>query len=184
MKTVLLVVVGLFANSALAMGPVLAGGAVVTLRETASSTSSGSAEFNHLVGPTTRIGFELGDRFNHEITFQFTRATGTSYGAGFSFPTEVMTFAGCYTFAVDFFTKQGLDALPGFTPTLGVGLAAGTFRVDVGGNQQWGPYLEFHAMAGARYTLSNGLGFRAELVVSTYGGFIGLQPSLGVSYRF
>ena len=184
MKNISLLLGVLIASSASAMGPIVTGGAVVTLRESASSTESGTVGFNHLVGPVTRVGFELGDRFNHEISFQFSRATGQGAASGFVVPIEILTFAGRYTFSVDFFTKQGLDALPGFTPSLGVGLGIGAFHLDVGGEQRWGPYLEFHAALGFRYTLKNGLGFKLELVGSTYGGFFAVQPSLGVAYRF
>ena len=165
------------------MGPVVAVGAVVTLRESATS-ANGEVAFNHLAGPVTRVGFELGDRFNHELSFQLSLARGAGRSGGLTVPIEMMTLAGSYTFSVDFFTKDGLDALPGFTPSLGVGVAAGQARLNVGGQQATAPYLELHAVLGFKYTWKTGFGLRAEVVGSTYGGFLAVQPSVAVAYRF
>lgn len=175
----LVAVVMLSAAKALAWGPVVMGGAVVTLRGGSAGTS-----FSTLVGPSARVGIELGDRFNHEISFQFSRAAGTGTTGDFTVPIDVMTLAGRYTFSVDFFKKEGLG---GFTPSLGVGLSLGAFRANTNADPtlaKWGPYLELHAVLGFRYTLKNGLGIKAELAASTYGGFIALQPSAGVAWRF
>jgi len=162
------------------MGPVVGGGAVYTMVETAN----GTVTFSHLVGPSARVGFELGDRFNNEFSFQWSQASGTGTQSGLTLPIQVRTLAGRYTFTVDFLTKKGLAALPGFTPFLGVGLAAGTVHIQVDTVEKDAFYLEFHAVVGARYTFANGLGLRAEVALSTYGGFSALQPTLAVSYRF
>ena len=172
-----------FATPAVAMGPVVTVGGVVTLKESATS-ANGEVTFNHLTGPATRVGFEIGDRFNHELSFQFSLARGAGRTGGLTVPIEIMTLAGSYTFSIDFFTKQGLDALPGFTPSLGIGLAVGQARLNAGGQQATAPYLELHAGVGFKYTWKSGLGLRAEVVASTYGGFLAVQPSVGVSYRF
>lgn len=178
----ILVAAALTATQALAWGPVLMGGAVVTLRDSASSGGN-TVGFGTLVGPTARVGIELGDRFNHELSFQFSRAAGTGSSGDFTVPIDILTLAGRYTFSVDFFKKEGIH---GFTPSLGVGLCIGTFRANTSVDPslaKWGPFLELHAVLGFRYTLPMGLGFRVELVASTYGGFLALQPSAGVAWR-
>jgi len=175
-----------WALPAWAMGPVLTVGGGVTLRQSATDTSGTTVTFNNLAGPVARAGFELGDRWNHEIAFQWSLASGEGGEPGVltHIPVSIMTFSGRYTFTVDLFTKEGLEALPGFTPFVGGGLCVGAFQAQVQDITRWGPYLELHATVGARYTLKNGLGFRLEVVGSTYGGFFAVQPSLGVGYRF
>lgn len=168
-----------------AMGPVLEGGANITLPQTTTSGSS-TVVFSSLVGPVARAGFEIGERFNHALVFEFTQSSGTGTTAGVTLPVGVQTLAGRYTFSVDFLKKDG------FTPSLGVGLAVGTVNINVGnastvnGNPTSTSrlYLAFHAVAGARYTFKNGFGLRLDLAASTYGGFVGLQPTAGLSYRF
>lgn len=168
--------------SALAWGPVAEAGATITLRDSYTQQGS-SVTFSRMVGPRLLVGLELGDRFNHELGFEYSTVSGVGTSSGLDVPISVATVAGRYTFSVDLLKKDG------FTPLLGVGVAAGQFHVNAGtattgGEQTSGFYLAFHAVAGARYTFSNGLGVKAQVTLSTYGGFIGLQPSLAVAWRF
>jgi hypothetical protein len=175
MKTVLpLVLAVLVSSSAFAWGPVVEGGVVITPVQT-----SGAVTFTNLVGPRLLAGLEVGDRFNHELGFEFSRVTGSGVSAGVSVPgVVVQSLAGRYTFSVDFLGKKG------FTPLVGVGLAVGQadLRVDTVSTQKL--WLAFHAVAGARYTFENGLGLKLQFTVSTHGGFVGLEPSLVAAWRF
>jgi hypothetical protein len=163
--------------SSFAMGPVVEAGANVTLAQSQTSGAN-TVTFNHLAGPVVRAGFEIGERFNHALVFEFSQSSGVGSMSGVSVPVGIQTFAGRYTFSVDFLKKEG------FTPSLGVGVGVGQFTVTAANQVGTGLYLAFHAVAGARYTFGNGLGVRLDVAVSTYGGFIGLQPTAGVSYRF
>jgi hypothetical protein len=169
--------------SAFAWGPVAEVGATITTRE--SYTQQGSTvTFNRMVGPRLLVGLELGDRFNHELGFEYSTVSGTGTTLGVDVPISTTTIAGRYTFSVDLLKKEG------FTPLVGVGLAVGQFRVTGGSaatggvEHGGGVYLAFHAVAGLRYTFENGLGLKAQFTVSTYGGLIGLQPSLAAAWRF
>jgi hypothetical protein len=168
------VLVCLGATSAFAWGPVVEAGPVITLQQ---ATSSG-VSFNNLVGPRLLAGLEVGDRFNHEFAVEWSRVSGVGNTSLSSTPVSLQTLAGRYTFSVDFLKKEG------FTPLLGVGFAAGTADVTAGDQAASRFYLAFHAVAGARYTFDNGLGLKVQLTVSTYGGFVGLQPSVAAAWRF
>lgn len=149
----------------------------VTLPQSQTSGAS-TVTFDNLVGPVARAGLEIGERFNHALVFEFTQSSGLGTTLGASVPVSLRTLAGRYTFSVDFLKKEG------FTPSLGVGLALGTVHITVADQNTDRLYLAFHAVAGARYTFAGGFGVRLDLAVSTYGGFVGLQPTAGVSYRF
>lgn len=166
------------AGSSFAFGPAVEAGATITLIDTIRSNSSSEVKVTPMVGPVVRAGFEIGERFNHALVFEFTNSSGSGMSQGFTVPVGIRTFAGRYTFSVDFLKKRG------FTPSVGIGIAAGVAQVDVDGSLAQTFYLAFHGQAGVRYGFENGFGLRFDLAVSTYGGFIGLQPTVGASWRF
>lgn len=164
-------------TTALAQGPFGTVGVVWTPALNASSGSVGP-----FFGPTVRAGWEFGTRFNHEITFQYTHAGAVGEASDIALGAGVNTYAAGYRFGVDFLGKEG------FTPYIGVGLYTGWVDVTVAGGDvrtsTGGVLLELHGAAGARYTFESGLSLRAEVAGSTYGGLIGVQPSLGAGYQF
>ena len=156
-----------------AWGPVAEGGANITLPQNLNGVT-----FTPLVGPVLRAGMEIGELINNALVFEFTQSSGTGSSMGQTLQIGVQTFAGRYTFSVDFLKKEG------FTPSLGAGIAVGVVNLRVADQGTQRLYLAFHVVAGARYTFTNGLGVRLDLALSTYGGFVGLQPTAGVSWRF
>jgi len=156
-----------------------------------------------MVGPVVQVGFQLGDWWNSEFMFQFTHVSGNVDFAGD--PTlhardSVQTVMGGYQLTLDIFGKKGMS---GFTPFVGAGVLVGLAQVKVSASSDdpavqaqilasgaqakdhKGAILELHGTVGLRYRLLRALGIRAELGVSTYGGFFGtLQPKVGVDYVF
>ncbi|MGI5864115.1 MAG: hypothetical protein ACOX6T_18965 [Myxococcales bacterium] len=143
--------------------------------------------FDRLFGPTTRVGWEIGDFLNSEFSFLYTHAFGTASEGSAVADVAVSTYTVGYRLTLDLFRKRG------FTPFFGAGLNLGLTNVEAEARSHGatvnaarsGMLLEFHAVAGARYTTKSGLGFRAEGAYSTYGGFWGTwMPSIGVFYSF
>jgi hypothetical protein len=175
---------------AMPSGPVLMVGGVYSGPRYFDSAQTISTQ--GVLGPTIRIGYELGDIFNSEFSVQLTWATGQAIQTGNPIPVDysLLTLAGGYTLTFDMPGKSGI-ADSGIAPYLGVGLYVGIAPIEAhatSGGQDFVQsatafYLEAHACAGVRYTLANGLAIRAELTFSTYGGFFGWQPSVGVAYR-
>ncbi|HCF59128.1 MAG TPA: hypothetical protein DFS52_14190 [Myxococcales bacterium] len=166
-----------------AKGPSVVGGILLTPEKTEDGIT-----FDALFGPTTRIGWEIGDFLNSEFSFQYTHAFGTARDGGAVADISLDTYAVGYRLTLDLFRKRGFT--PFFGAGLNVGLAsaeaaearAGGLAVDA---LRSGVLLELHAVAGARYTTESGLGFRAEGAYSTYGRFFGTwMPSIGVFYSF
>lgn len=167
----------LLVTTALAQGPFGTVGVVWT-----PALNVGSGNVGPFFGPAARAGWEFGTRFNHEVTFQYTHAGAVGEAQETALGAGVNSYAAGYRFGVDFLGKKG------WTPYLGVRLYTGLVEVTVVGGDlvstTMAPYLELHAAVGARYTLDNGLSLRAEVAGSTYGGLIGVQPSLGAGYQF
>ncbi len=175
------------AAAALTSGPTLMGGFVRSPQKIQSSGGD-TVTINPMAGPSLRVGYELGTYVNHELSFQFTQVGGTAYSAAYpAIPAELTlkTLALGYRLTWDILGKSG------FSPYLGGGLALGTVPLEVKATS--GAFtamksgsatlLELSLVAGARYTLPFGLNLRAELAVSTYGGFFGtLLPAVGVGY--
>jgi hypothetical protein len=164
---------------AFAHGPLAMVGAVIT-----PTKDSEGVHFTPLVGPTVRAGWEFGGRWNHEVAFQLTRADGIAESGGFDFQTGLTTYALGYRFAVDILDKKG------FTPYVGLGMYLGVVQIEVEdattvtGVDDTRPYLELDAAVGARYCFDWGLNIRADVVFSTYGGFLAFQPGVGAGYQF
>ena len=166
--------------SARAKGVSVVGGILLTPEKTENGV-----RFDRLFGPTTRIGFELGDFFNSEFSLQYSHAFGDATDGFSTAEVRVSTYAVGYRLTLDLFRKSG------FTPYFGAGLNIGAVNVEAESKSSGsslsasrsGGLLELHAVAGARYTTAFGLGFRAEGAYSTYGGFFGTwMPSVGVFY--
>jgi hypothetical protein len=175
---------------AIPSGPVLLGGWVLAPERTELSNGE-TVDMGPLSGPTFQVGYEIGDRFNNQFSFQFSRASGPAAVEGQSVTANVaiQTLGGGYQLTLDILRKEGYH---GFTPYLGGGFFLGVGDVEVhassGGFSAVATgsaiFLELHAVAGVRYTLPMGLGFRAEVLYSTYGGFFGTwMPQIGVAYR-
>jgi hypothetical protein len=167
----------LLAGTAFAQGPLLTAGAVWT---PALSVSGGSV--GPFLGPTARAGWEFGNRWNHEVAFQFSHAGAVGEAADTSFDVGVTTYGVGYRFAVDILGKQGLS------PYVGLGSYLGWFEVITQDGDlvldTSGVLLEFHLALGARYCFDNGLNLRAEVAGSTYGGLWGIEPSIGAGWQF
>ncbi len=166
-------------NIAFAHGPFPMVGAVIT-----PELDLGGTEFSSFVGPTFRAGYEFGGRWNHEVALQLTRADGTAEYSGYDFTAGLTTYGFGYRFAVDILDKKG------FTPYVGTGMYIGLVDIEVEesstllSSEDTRIYLEFHAAAGARYCFDWGLNIRADVTLSTYGGFLGVQPGVGAGYQF
>lgn len=170
-------------------GPfLLVGGAFAHAKDSANGDGS-TTTVGPLSGPHVQLGYEVGDRFNHQFGFVYSQVSGGASVSGN--PTTglatIATMALGYQLTYDFLGKDA-----GLTPYLGGGLWAGKANIHAAatsGNStsvQNGSVttLELHLVGGARYLLPNGVGFRAELAYSTYGGFLGtLIPQVGVTYR-
>lgn len=203
MNRTALVIATLAAAPALAFpsGPVASFGYVVTPQiSTAVTGGSGinSIQVGSLTGPTLQVGYEVGNYLNNQFMFQFTSASGPISGQGggttLTGTASLQMFAGAYQFTWDILGKAGYY---GFTPYFGAGLALGAFNLteplqsssggmtfSSTGEANGKPYLELHATAGVRYTFSNGLGVRGDVMYSTFGGFLGtFIPSLWLTYR-
>lgn len=173
---VLAVVAG---GQAWATGPVLMGGAAVTPTYQSEGASIGS-----LVGPAVRAGYEIGDRANFDLAFQYTQVFGGGQSQGFGVGLDVLTLSGQLGFTWAFWGREGLNG-SGFTPSLGVGLGVGAFRGRSAVDPtltRWGPFVEFRAAVGLRQTFQNGLSIRGEIAGSTYGGLWSVQPSIGLAW--
>jgi hypothetical protein len=181
-------------------GPVVSVGFVVTPQiSTAVSGGNGptAVTVGPLTGPNFQLGYEIGNYVNNQFTLQYTSASGPIAGSGNGVTLDgsasLQMFSVAYQLTWDILGKQGWH---GLTPYVGGGLAGGVFNLTEPlqatsggmtftstGQAQGKPYLELHATAGARYTLSNGWGFRADLMYSTFGGFLGtFIPSVWVTY--
>lgn len=165
-----------------AKGPSIVGGILLTPEKTENGIT-----FDRLFGPTTRVGWEIGDFLNSEFSFLYTHGFGTASEGSAVADVAVRTYTVGYRLTLDLFRKRG------FTPFFGAGLNLGVTNVEAEARSHGatvnaarsGMLLEFHAVAGARYTTESGLGFRAEGAYSTYGGFWGTwMPSIGVFYSF
>lgn len=188
----LAVLVASAAAAQMPSGPVLMGGVVFTPQKNLPTTNPGqTVTVDGWTGPAIRAGYELGDRFNSEFSFQLTRTWTTGHDSEApSIPVNLalLTLAGGYNFTVDIAKKEGWS---GFTPFIGAGLYIGSVDMEAQASAYGSTafakksvvFLEFHAMAGLRYTLKSGLGFKGEVAFTTYGGFVGWQGSLGVAYR-
>ncbi|MGC4116275.1 MAG: outer membrane beta-barrel protein [Myxococcales bacterium] len=174
------------AAHALPVGPTLLGGAVITFERDYQSGGD-AVHFGKFVGPTARLGFELGDFWTSEFNVQFTRSEGTATASGTRANASILTIAGGYQLTLDILKKQSV-----VSPYIGAGLLLGEAIISVDAASLGTRvaesatvfYLEFHAVVGVRVNLPHGLGVRAELMASTYGGFYGLLPSVGVAYSW
>jgi hypothetical protein len=182
---------------AIPFGPTAAVGGVVTPTKEYSDFT-----LRPMTGPVVQLGFEVGDWFNSQFMVQYTSVNGavdfkTSRLQGTD---HVDTLLGGYELRLDIFGKAGKA---GFTPFLGAGFLLGHAHVEVASasndpavqaelirtgaadQSRDGILLELHALIGLRYRIHDGLGVRAELTDSTYGGFFGtLEPKLGIDYSF
>ncbi len=137
-----------------------------------------------LEGALLRVGFEFGSTFNSELSAQFSNATSPISWSSGDGSIGVVTLALGYTLTIDFFGKDG------FTPYVGAGAFGGLANIQATPGSVVGtgikPYIEVHGVAGLRYTFSNGLGFKAEIVYaySYYNGLFAWQGIVGVAYRF
>ena len=174
------------AAQAIPVGPTLLGGAVITLEHDAQSDGQ-VIHFGRFLGPTARFGFEVGDFWTSEFSVQFTRSEGVVSSSLASTRASLLTLAGGYQLTLDLLKKKSP-----VSPYLGVGVLAGdammvmdTTALGMSSAQQANVfYLEFHAVVGLRVNLPFGLGLRAEVAASTYGGFYGLMPSVGAAYSW
>ena len=182
----LLFVLAPAAARAVPVGPTLLGGAVITFKSDYVANGQ-RVHFGHFLGPTARLGFELGDFWTSEFSAQFTRSQGTASTSTASADASILTIAGGYQLTLDILKKHSV-----VSPYLGVGVFAGeailsmdVASLDVQASTTASTfYLEFHAVAGVRANLAHGLGLRGEVVASTYGGFFALMPNLGVAYSW
>lgn len=174
------------AAQAVPVGPTVLGGAVITFERDYQSGSD-VVHFGAFLGPTARIGFEVGDFWTSEFSVQVTRAAGTATNRGVVANASILTLAGGYQLTLDLLKKKSP-----VSPYFGVGVLAGDAIIDVDASLQGQTasasgsvfYLEFHAVVGLRVNLPGGFGLRGEVVASTYGGFNALMPSLGVAYSW
>jgi hypothetical protein len=185
--------------SALPLGPAAAVGVVLTPTQT---SSGGQFAIRPMVGPVAQAGFQLGDWLNSQFLVQFSSVSGEVQYNGLPLDgsAHVRTLGFGYQLTLDLFGKEGLA---GFSPYFGGGLLIGSAHVEVDASssdpgieqqlraqsldqqQRDAILLELHAVVGVRYRVMGGLGVRAEVGLSTYGGFLGTwEPKLGVEYAF
>ena len=101
---------------------------------------------------------------------------------------ESIVLAG-YRFTFDLVGREGKPAI---SPYLGVGTLFGSADVVVtstGGGQSTSASgstitLELDAVLGAHWRLSEHLGLRAQVGVSSYGGFGAMEPRVGAYANF
>ena len=173
-------------SPARAAGPFGTAGIVVTPKLEFTDTTGTAGYLEPLLGPAVRLGWEIGDHWNHEFAFQWTSVGSKGEFSDVPITLGFSTYAVGYRFAWEALGKKG------FTPYVGVGLYTGYAAIEATASQggQTGfqdggtVFLEFHLALGFRYSFKSGLNLRFDVAGSTFGGFIAAQPTFGVGYQF
>ena len=162
----LMLAVSVVSCSALAWGPTVTAGPTATISTLRSSTAV-------YAGPMVRVGLELGEFFNHEVSLEAMQLPR------FDEPGVAHALSARYAFSVDFLGKEG------FTPTLGLGVSGGRFFVTTRVQEAGGWAFSAFATAGVRYTFDVGLSLKLELQAGLYAlGLWSATPSLTAAWRF
>lgn len=155
-----------------------------------TTSSDGDMTIGPVYGPHVQVGIEIGDRWTSQFSFVFSHARGSAKDRthpNLDFTTTVTQYAGGYQLAFD---VLGKDAR--LSPYFGAGIYAGTADISVVGSDgvrtagEDGSVfmLEAHLVGGLRYNIGNGFGLRAEVMYSTYGGFLGTWiPMVGATWQ-
>lgn len=156
----------------------------------AKTTSDGAVTVGPLYGPHAQLGIEIGDRWTNQFSFVFSHARGEGKDRNnptVGLSTKVTQYAGGYQLAFDVFGKSAR-----LSPYFGAGIYAGMADISVVGTDGTRAegvdgsvfMLEAHLVGGLRYALGQGFGLRAEVMYSTYGGFLGSWiPMIGATWQ-
>lgn len=152
-------------TSALALGPVVEGGALLV--------TNPSRNARLYAGLDLSVGLEFGDVLNHELAIELVDVQGLVPDGS-----NARGLGARYTLSIDFLGKDG------FTPTIGLGVGGGSFFARSPGDDVGGFFISGRALAGVRYTFSFGLSLKALFAVNFYGSAIAFVPTAGAAWVF
>lgn len=173
---------------AVAFGGSVLVGPVVTLPRTVTSNGT-TVQFQPTAGPLGEVQIELGERFISSLVVQGSTVPIDADTGGIHASGRLNIALVGYRFTFDLFGREGK---PPISPYVGVGTLLGGAAVSVsasdGGQTAVASgksiALELDAVLGAHWRLADHFGLRAEVGVSSYGGFGAVQPRVGAYAKF